>query len=105
MIKNGIQILHLKYVTIAESATNFLSFDSKAGDKLQEIVCISTLGNPLAFLADLETQKIVKLIPGTVYGSIKDKLEYSTFSLSPMPFYTNRKFEDILLYLFEKHNL
>lgn len=105
MMKNGIQILHMKYATIVDSETNMLSFDCRAGERLNEIVCISSLGNPLAFILDLESQKIVKLIPGTLYGSIKEKVEYSTFSLTPSPFYSNQKFEDVLLYLFEKHNL
>lgn len=105
MSKPKFQIQHLKYATIVDSEHHFLSFDPKAIERQNEIVCICTLGNPLNFLADLEAQKIVSFIPGTMYGSIKEKYEYSTFSLKPLPFYTNQRFEDILLYLFEKHNL
>lgn len=92
--------------TTIDSEKHYMTFDRKAGDRSESIVCICLFWCTKEFLEDILSSKIVILLPNSLYGfSKKGVSESCSFVLVPQFGYTNQKLEDVLCNLFEKYNL
>lgn len=101
-----IKIIKMRASTIIESEEHYMSFDSKAGDRMQPITCLCLFYAEHKFLEDLEASKIVSLQPGSFYSYPSNGIAVAcSFTLLPKFNYSNQLLSDVIYTLFKKHEI